>query len=1099
VGNPVTPASGVKVLSETDYRHARGLSFTRNYHSFRFYKPLAIPADIPPPNQLGIVWRSNYEKRVIPLGLSPEVYAMTTPTGEIQYFDNAGGEIFNYRGAKARLVVTPGGYTYQGPEDTEFYRADGRLQSIARRSGEVFTVTYSDGTTGPNGGFTVDLAGNPTSTPLPANFLLRVTDSYGNTLSFGHSTSERLVVITDPGGGRTFYSYDKNENLTSVKYPDGRVRRYVYNEPANIDSGITIFIHALTSIVDENGGLFASYKYDGGGRAKSTEHAGGAQLYQLVFNGYVSTTVTDPLGTTRTFQFQNVDGLHRLTANSLPGGAGFGTGVQNRAYDATGNVLSQTDFNNVKTCYAYDLARNLETARVEGVAAATDCAALTAAGAALPPGTRKILTEWHARWRMPARTSEPSRRTTYVYNGDGVSCAPPSAVIADGTPLGVLCAKTVQSTNDADGGQGFAALLQGQPRTWAYAYDARGKVLTADGPRTDVADITTTIYYADDDPDTAKRGNVATITNALGHATSITAYNAHGQPLTIVDPNGLTTTLTYDARQRLASRSVGGELTAYTYDGVGQLTQVNLPDGSSLTYSYDAAHRLTGISDNLGNHIAYTLDAMGNRTKEEVFDPANALAQTRSRVFDNLNRLAQELGAQNQTTQYAYDNQGNLTSVTDPLNQVTANAYDALNRLIRITDPNLGQTQYAYNGIDQLVSVTDPRNLATLYNYDGLANLNSQQSPDTGMTANTYDAAGNLLTQSDAKGQTASYAYDALNRVTLITFADGSKQTYAYDQGVNGVGRLTAITETDPQSQVTSLLAYAYDQHGRTTSETRTINGIAYPVAYSYDSAGRMSGMTYPSGRTIAYGFDALGRVSQVSTTPPPAVGGATQIVASNITYQPFGGVKSYTLGNGQSYTRGFDLDGRIASYSLGAQSFTLGYDAASRVSFLQDNANALASNAYVYDALDRLTNAVLPALDFTYGYDAVGNRLYKSAGVASDSYAYGATSNRLTSITPAGGAVRSFAFDANGSTTDDGANQYLYDARGRLVQSIGTAGATNYQVNALGQRIRKTNVNDDRVFHYDTRGRLIAETDPGGALKREYLYLNDIPLAVIQ
>ena len=32
-----------------------------------------------------------------------------------------------------------------------------------------------------------------------------------------------------------------------------------------------------------------------------------------------------------------------------------------------------------------------------------------------------------------------------------------------------------------------------------------------------------------------------------------------------------------------------------------------------------------------------------------------------------------------------------------------------------------------------------------------------------------------------------------------------------------------------------------------------------------------------------------------------------------------------------------------------------------------------------------------------------------------------------------------------------------------------------------------------------DTNGRLIAETDPGGIVKREYLYLNDIPLVVIQ
>ena len=33
----------------------------------------------------------------------------------------------------------------------------------------------------------------------------------------------------------------------------------------------------------------------------------------------------------------------------------------------------------------------------------------------------------------------------------------------------------------------------------------------------------------------------------------------------------------------------------------------------------------------------------------------------------------------------------------------------------------------------------------------------------------------------------------------------------------------------------------------------------------------------------------------------------------------------------------------------------------------------------------------------------------------------------------------------------------------------------------------------------YDASGRLIAETDPGGGLKREILYLGDMPVGVVQ
>ena len=141
----------------------------------------------------------------------------------------------------------------------------------------------------------------------------------------------------------------------------------------------------------------------------------------------------------------------------------------------------------------------------------------------------------------------------------------------------------------------------------------------------------------------------------------------------------------------------------------------------------------------------------------------------------------------------------------------------------------------------------------------------------------------------------------------------------------------------------------------------------------------------------------------------------------------------------------------------------------------------------------------MLPSSSYGYGYDAVGNRLTKTVGAATDTYAYSPTSNRIASIAPASGGLRSFTFDANGSTVADGNNNYVYDARGRMVQAVSAAGTTGYQVNALGQRVRKTNSAGDTVFTYDTRGHLIEESDPGGTVKREYLYLGDIPVGVVQ
>jgi RHS repeat-associated protein len=941
-------------------------------------------------------------------------------------------------------------------DQTEIYDAEGKLTSIANRAGLTQSFTYSD-------------AGTPPSIAPRPGLLIRVADAFGRELHFVYDASARISTMTAPGGGVYTYRYDEGltgrpaGHLTSVTYPDATTRSYQYE--LDRAAGRDYF---LTGITDEHQSRFATYTYDPQGRGIQTEHAIGAErehiTYPSIDEAEIRTYVDATRSALRRYRFMVTNGVWRhssIEVDPCPE-----CGPQARTFDpASGIKTSETDWNGSQTCFAHD-ARGLETARGEGLAACpADLASWTPAAGTVE---RKITTEWHPVFRLPTKLTEPKREITLAY--DPVK--------------GTLLTRSVRD------------LVTSSTRSWTYTYNANGQVVTVDGPRTDLADVTTTTYYPNDDPDLGKRGNVATIANALGHVTQISAYNAHGQPLAIVDPNGLTTTLAYDARQRLTSRNLGGEVTSYEYDGVGQLTKVTLSDGSFLSYTYDPAHRLTGIADSLGNRIAYTLDLMGNRTKEEVFDPSNALAQTRSRVYSSLNRLTQEIGAQSQSTSYAYDNQGNVTGITDPLNRVTANAYDALNRLKQMTDPAAGVTRYGYDGLDQLASVTDPRNNATTYTVDGLGNLTAQLSPDTGSTTNAQDAAGNVVSSTDAKGQTTTSSFDALNRLTRIVYnqATGSqlKQIdYAYDQGAFGIGRLTTLTETSAAGSVLQSTAYSFDQKGRVTSEARTIGGVIATTSYAYDAAGRMTGMTYPSGRATSYQFDALGRVSRIETTG----GGTSQVVLQDVAYQPFEPVKAFTFGNLQPYARTFDLDGRIASHSLANQTKVLAFDPASRITRIEQQGTPTNFADYGYDVLDRLTSTILPASTFGFSYDPVGNRLSKSTPSGTDTYAISPTSNRLASIT--GATTKTYAHDANGSITSDGLVGFTYDPRGRLVSSTSAIGTTTYQVNALGQRVRKTSSLGDVLFHYDSQGRLIAESSPGGAPIREYLWLGDQPVAV--
>ena len=134
-------------------------------------------------------------------------------------------------------------------------------------------------------------------------------------------------------------------------------------------------------------------------------------------------------------------------------------------------------------------------------------------------------------------------------------------------------------------------------------------------------------------------GALTAMTNALGQTTKITQHLPGGLPQTVVDPNGVTTNLTYDARLRLLTStlttSTGPLATKYSYDPAGNLLSVTLPDGSALTNTYDAAHRLTGTADLFTNSIAYTLDALGDRTQTEV---SNSSAVVHAPAFRHIRR-----------------------------------------------------------------------------------------------------------------------------------------------------------------------------------------------------------------------------------------------------------------------------------------------------------------------------------------------------------------------------------------------------------------------------------------------------------------------------
>lgn len=1138
--NPVNAGTGNKYQHEADYS---GLG-VYPLHAERTYNSGGTTPRGIIPTVWGSQWRGIYDRTIAVVTNSVATTAVINrEDGRQHFYRLVSGAWVGDADVVGTLVqlANSAGWTYVNESDeTETYNASGQLVTITNRAGQTQTLTYSDGTAGANGGYVLTAAGAPTTTVLPAGCLIRVTNPASRTLQFGYDGTGRVVKMTDPNGRTYAYAYSdttSTANLTSVTYPDdnvpgGMMRTYLYGEAANVSStpnaGVS-YAHALTGIVDENGNRFASWTYDANGLATSSEHGvfgSGIDHVRLAYgtpdaSGNSTTTVIDPRNNTRSYGFSTLLGVVKNTGITGQPCNGCDATVP---HDANGNVASRTDFNGNTTCYAYDLTRNLETVRVEGLSLGTVCPATPSS---YTPSTttgsveRKITTQWNATFRLPAVIAEPLRKTTYVYNGDVVGgTAITCGNKTDGTtPVpGVLCSMTIQPTTDTTGAQGLSASATATPPSITnYTYNAAGQVLNVDGPRTDVSDITSYGY------DT--QGNLTSVTNTVNplHPTILGNYDANGRPGKITDPNGLVTGLTYDARGRLKCRnaggtgcSSGGEITSYTYYATGELKTVTLPTGAVYTYTDDATHRLTDIYDSLGNHIHYTLDVMGNRTLEQIFDTGGNIVKTHSREFNALNQLWHDIGAVNtvEITTYDYDLNGNPYKITAPftdasINRITINAYDALNRLNQVTNPDNGIIKYSYDGLDQLTQVTDPNSLVTGYTRDGLGNLYQQVSPDTGPTGNTYDAAGNLHTRTDAKNQTATYTYDALNRVTGISYTGGTApaQTvaYQYDQGSNCtycIGHLAQITDT------TGVTNYSYDQHGRLTNETRQAYGATYIIGYGYDAQGRLNVITYPSNRTVNYTFDSMGRINQITTT----FDGTTTILASNITYEPFGAVHSFAFGDGhtapvQTYTRNRDLDGRIGNYTLNGDLMSIGYDAASQVRLISDLQNPANIANYNYDPMSRLYTFSLGTASQSFIYDTVGNRINQTLGSTFSTYGYPIygsppTSNKLASIQTGTGAPQNFTPDANGSTTADPTRLYGYDIRGRLIQTTTAQGVINYEVNALGLRVRKQvpYASTDTLYHYDSQGHVIGE-NPAGTIQftREYIYLGDQPVAVLK
>ncbi len=957
------------------------------------------------------------------------------------------------------IVRLPNGaqYTYKQVGQTESYTVGGyvnaptsagTLQYIGNQQWELTKgdITYNFNAAGQL--TTVSVAGAIVeSRGYASGKLSLITNMVGQSVGVTW-TGNSVTSVTDPAQKVWTYTYNANGMLAAATSPGPSpdIKTYHYEVAAD---------PSLLTGVSINGVRYSTYAYYADKRVQSSGLAGGESVDTFVY-GLNQTTITTEKGQPATHTFTSINGSFKTTQISRAiTTTCLVTSSASTNYDpVNGYVNSTADWNGNTTTYVYDSAGTGKLMRKTTAAGTTSELVVKNAWVGDDLSSQEFIDS----------NGSVYRRTSYTY-----------------VTLPGLMGRKTRTVTDLDLRTNAQRLT-----TFTYTSHGNGALASMGVSRTLPAGVATTTYNYD------PLGNLLSVTNPLGHQVSWSNYDGMGRAGRATDANGVNTDYTYHANGNLLTATqllpTGNRTTTFAYNNNRQLTDLYLPDGSVRRYRYNAAARLDKIGNVLGQYVSLPINVAANTTSSRsdrlvpamsgttpVASPAGEFVSTTA--LDSLGRSREDTGNQSQKVTYTYDGNSNLKTRTDmagPVERVTSYDYDQQNRVKKLTAPDGGITHYLYDVEGNLATVTDPRGIPTTYTYNGLGQIISQVSRDTGTTAYGYDSAGRLQTETRASQQTITYTWDALDRMTTRSNITTGTEAFFYDEGSYGKGRLTRTTS------YTGGTGYTFTAAGELAQQVSSVYGVNYITGWNWDVQGRLTGMSYPSGLQLSYGYDAYGRLSSVAGL----VNGSWQTLADNFLYQPATERRyAWRYGNGLPRMLTLDTDGRVEQLSsASAHSLTLGYFTTNTVKTLTDNLYGTLNASLAYDLNDRLTSVTRSGDDQGFVPDVASNRLSHTRQGTSFTYARAPASNRLDSWA-GGGQFRIFGYDAVGNiqteARHDGSRAYTHDALNRLLTFSGTSGTTQYRYNVLGQRVYKSSGGNTTHYVHGAGGELLTEAGP--------------------
>jgi RHS repeat-associated protein len=458
----------------------------------------------------------------------------------------------------------------------------------------------------------------------------------------------------------------------------------------------------------------------------------------------------------------------------------------------------------------------------------------------------------------------------------------------------------------------LSSMIHADTTTVGYGYAETG-LLASVRDETHSAPNTAYTYDPSDRMASVKQTLAATF------ATTTYAYDRRGNLTSVTDPNGNTTSYTYDDfGQMLRQVSLVTGTTTYTYDTTGNLLTSTDANGATTTRTYDALGRvITSSSARTGlatETITSTYDTgtfgLGRLTRTDDGQTATDYAYERrglllseSRVLDGISGI----------TRYTYDANGNRNGLTYPSQNTSVYAFDFADRPSALwIDGGAVITSASYLPFGPLTQFVFASGMTKTATFDNRYRMTENKlTGSTGTIADytyTYDAAGNIMSLHDALDPTYNrdFGYDDLNRLTTANTGPSlwGAGSYTYDAMGNMLAQnLAGTVEVDPNQPLSrkrdlplrsdalpapGSLHETYAYAGTTPKlATVTWDGLDHPLAYdgagnethlfvdrTYSSRNLLSNVTDASGEgtahQISYGYDARGvRVKRVESPVP--------------------------------------------------------------------------------------------------------------------------------------------------------------------------------------------------------------------------------------